>query len=1332
MRTANILGRHAARLGRLSSGNAAPAAAGPGRTRAVMVGLCVLLGASPAWGGGGFLQMRNGYFWDPQAGEYFIPRGVAYQTWNVYVGANQSFAQLDYDMLEFKRMRANSVRCEIAWEQVQKSATEYDWSKPDHLVQTAEKLGLKLFILIGYQYPPKWFPKELLGVNNLYTTSNIPTEVPPNVLSDVINYEHPEARRIYSNYIAAVTGRYRDSPAVGGWIVGNEYAYFDLWEDPDTYVVHRFIGYDPVSQAGFRSFLRSAYHGDISALNINWQTNYADFEAVVMPRNYPPDRNCPGYQDLIQWRKQSIGDYVAVGAVAAKQADPNHLITYSMVGGIFSGRDANNTCEDAKTIVARCAAAGAPLDFWSINNYAWAAVGNEMRSADFGISKLQAESGLPVMISETGHSSTETLPGFEGASGRQAKALPSTMWESLLSGAIGVHFFHWSDRRQYTPNYFYRERGFGIVDENRSIKVPVYSNMVAMFRQMENARVDRLLGGSTKPPPDIQCLWSTNADMVWPRANQELAMIWGALKRLGFQPGIIDDRAFEAGAYTNAPALLLCRAYQMNPLHLDRLAQEVIPAGIHVHAETDLPGQFDAYDRPNPNWAALMNSLFGIGVSGAVPGLDAIVTNDFYSPLKLQGIANLAPINPGWAMDFTTWKIWHGITATSAKIIMTDSGFLDSRPGTPALLVKTNLASRGRTAINTFALGDTFAHSSPTSNQWVLRYDVLQAIYTTHFGLRPTVDVSGPGAKQVISNYRLCQNGSVLLFVLNEHTNDASITVKAASLLEGRKLENLITGEVLAERSGGELGLTLGGDEYALLYAYDTTGSHDESLVNSSPNKIWFADAPLTLWPKGSAYDVGIGYDTYADDGNLTLVVALELARPPNRAYGQSAPCTISGMGTNVVQVPVPDADPNDPDYISSRKGARYVFHAWLEKAGTRLSEAFMPVRLAWGVAPASPLPKLIVPGQTYPVTLEWEDLPSYLPGDPTPLDRAMRWDSLQATRQHYSVVLELIAGGQAVVSQSYLTRQGTASHEFAIPVPPGATGPFSWSAHLQTAPNVLSHDVEDSFEGRERGAMWPEDPSRQLPDPTFIAPWHCYAYAWPNTDGVNLWQNQGVHLEGFNSAQSAFLVITNPPNQDYSGFGITFTFPNDWALPEDVGQWTNFAFAYDFTEAHGYACTMEMQLKSTNERWIQFVQPYNPQTNAWNHIQATVDQFVRPEIPGDFVYFDPAHVKTLAVNIAMLAPSVQYVASLDNIWFRGPEQDLGGGSVASIYTSANDVLGGLSIQLSDGNVVISWTGTGVLQTAPEISGPWSNEPAAASPFSVKPLDTRQFYRLSQ
>ena len=1296
------------------------------------IGLFLALAWAPwAWAGGNCLEIRNGYFWDPAAGDYFIPRGVAYQIWNPPVGANQSLDQVDYDLLEFKKLHANSVRVEMTWGQVEIGPDQYDWTKPDHLVKQAEDLGLKLFVIIGYQYPPAWFPTNGHGINN------------QGLLSDVINYEDPQARAVYQKYIATVTARYHNSPAIGAWILGNEYAYFDLWEDFNLYPARRFLGYDPISQQSFRHYLQSLYHTNIAALNANWLTSYADFDSVVMPLEYPADRHLPGYQDLIQWRKQSVGNYVALGAVAAQQADPNHLRTYSMVGGLFNGRDANYTCEDAKAIVACCAAAGAKLDFWSINNYAWASLGNEMRSAAFGIGKYQAESGLPVMISETGHSSTENLfdydstTGYSYAGARQPKALPSTMWESLLSGAIGVHFFNWNDRSQFTSDsLFYRERGFGIVQENRQPKQPVYDNLAAMFRQMDNLHLDHLLGGSSNPPPDVQYFWSTNADMVWPRANQENAMIWGALKRLGFQPGIIDDQGFEQGAYTNAPALLLSRCYQMNPLHLQRLATEVIPAGIHIHAEADLPGQFDAYDRANPDWASLMRTLFGIDVSTATPGFDLIVTNDCYSPIHLRGATTLGPITPSYAVDLATWKLWQNVTPVSARVILTAFGFsplsnsqpdcpyLDLTPY-PALLVNSTGPGRGKTAVNPFALGDTYNWSGPPAGQWGARYTILRAIYRDHFGLQPVIDLSGPGSDHVLSTYRICANGSVLIALLNEGTNTAFLTLSAPALLTGRKVEDLSRGGVLTRNSSGSLTYANQGDDCVVLYAYKSNGQQDDSLVNPNPNKLWFQTAPLAVWPTGFPTNLSVGYDT--TDANLALTVTLEQTSPRQTVYARSSSDSVSGRGSLVVQVPVPDADANNPDYISSHQGGQYVFHAVLQQAGVPVSDVSLPVRLLFGVHPTQPFQR-VIPGQTYPVSLAWEELPSYLSGNYTPLDRAALWDSLAVGVEHYRVVLQLQTGGQVVASDSFLTSEGTGSHAFSIQVPSGAIGPFTWEAYLQTATNVFSHNVEESFEGYPRGANW-QGPGLPFLTNNFLAPWISTTYAYPWT---NIWLNQGVQLEGSDGSQSAFIVASYPSWVLLSTFGMYYEFTNDWALPADTSQWTNYVFSYDFRESHGYPCSVEMQVKNADPtgsgKWIQYTNLYSPGPNSWFTTQASLDQFHPP--PGLFGVFEPDKVHAIVVNIRMLTPDVQYVGSFDNIRFLGPEVDQGGGSTTSIYTSANDVLGWLTIQPGASGVSVSWIGDGVLQSANEVGGPWRELTNASNPFLVKPLLSQHFYQL--
>ena len=112
----------------------------------------------------------------------------------------------------------------------------------------------------------------------------------------------PLRRPAYAEHIAAVVARYKDSPAIGGWILGNEFAYFDLWEDPQLFPSRRMLGYDPLSQAAFRTWLREHYDGDLAALNANWRTAFSDFDRVLMPHVYPVARDDPGYHDVLLWR----------------------------------------------------------------------------------------------------------------------------------------------------------------------------------------------------------------------------------------------------------------------------------------------------------------------------------------------------------------------------------------------------------------------------------------------------------------------------------------------------------------------------------------------------------------------------------------------------------------------------------------------------------------------------------------------------------------------------------------------------------------------------------------------------------------------------------------------------------------------------------------------------------------------------------------------------------------------------------------------------------------------------------------------------------------------
>ena len=56
-----------------------------------------------------------------------------------------------------------------------------------------------------------------------------------------------------------------------------------------------------------------------------------------------------------------------------------------------------------------------------------------------------------------------------------------------------------------------------------------------------------------------------------------------------------------------------------------------------------------------------------------------------------------------------------------------------------------------------------------------------------------------------------------------------------------------------------------------------------------------------------------------------------------------------------------------------------------------------------------------------------------------------------------------------------------------------------------------------------------------------------------------------------------------------------------------------------------------------------------------------------------------------------------------------------------------------LTLTRSDANTVtISWTGTGALQEAADVTGTWNVVPNATNPYSVSITGTRKFYRVTQ
>ncbi|MGI9244892.1 MAG: hypothetical protein ACR2RV_29080, partial [Verrucomicrobiales bacterium] len=198
------------------------------------------------------------------------------------------------------------------------------------------------------------------------------------------------------------------------------------------------------------------------------------------------------------------------------------------------------------------------------------------------------------------------------------------------------------------------------------------------------------------------------------------------------------------------------------------------------------------------------------------------------------------------------------------------------------------------------------------------------------------------------------------------------------------------------------------------------------------------------------------------------------------------------------------------------------------------------------------------------------------------------------------------------------------------------------------------------------------------IPNPDVIEPWTNYTYAHEGS-ADRLYLNHGIHIAGFHGSQSIFQVISNPPDTgDFSGFGIFRELPSLIALPSDPAGLSDYSASFAFRELMRLPCTLELQLKDTQDPpgVIVFSKDYEPLATpgSWDTISATLDQFQRPPWSPQPT-FDYSHVREIACNVAMLQADVIYLASLDDIRLDGPERIVSGGDLVAIYDSRNDSL---------------------------------------------------------
>jgi hypothetical protein len=641
----------------------------PGRLFSGFLFSCLLVFAGhSASAFDGFIKMTNGYFFDSATGQPWIPHGIAYQTWNRPLGVWQTYQQIDYDLDEMKKMGANSIRVDFVWQHIEENGdNQWNWTNYEYLVQAAESRGIRIFALVGYQWPPNWFPNDWYTMHPPGLDSS-GIYHPTRWQSDIINYEHPSARAQYAEWFQNVCGHFKDSKAIVGWIVGNEYGYLGLWS-------LKYDGYDPQCEAAFRTWC-AGHYASVSNLNTAWGSNYTNFNQVVLADEYGwKGTNGAECADMVQWHEDSIASFTAVGAAAARGADTNHLLSYSTVGMQWGEEDWRYHAEDRGKIAQACASNNAPLGFFSINNYPWAMDGSETRNGQWGISFTKKRAGVPVIYSETGFTSSETL--FPGMTlGRQGALIRNALWESLEAGGIGTHIFAWNDRPYITD----REKGFGILYADRVIK-PAFWTSRDTFSLMEQVDIGKHLMGSQDPKPDIAFFWDEATDSQYVRFENEMQHEAGALERLGYEPNfLMGVSELASGAYTNYKAIILPRNMRVSDAIpgytnsvLNFFLTQVIPKGIHVIAVADVPGMQDRWGKPRAAFSNEVAQLFGVDASdvgGNFPAgsMDDSIYRNYYHKIDVRYNAAAPGRLTNYVYSPSVWKYNDRVRVTDGTL----------------------------------------------------------------------------------------------------------------------------------------------------------------------------------------------------------------------------------------------------------------------------------------------------------------------------------------------------------------------------------------------------------------------------------------------------------------------------------------------------------------------------------------------------------------------------------------------------------------------------------------------------------------------------------------
>ncbi|MDA3799990.1 MAG: beta-galactosidase [Kiritimatiellae bacterium] len=325
---------------------------------------------------------------------------------------DKSFVEKDAKLM--KEASFNLVRlAEFAWDLMEPSEGNFDFSVFDNAIATLGKEGVQSMLCTPTATPPRWLTikhPEMLRIDK------------DGIVQQHGSRQHAcHSSKIFREYSKKITKAMAEHYATNPNVVG--------WQTDNEFFCHFSECHCPNCQVSFRKFLKNKY-GTIEELNQRWGTafwalTYSNFDEIETPKEFKPTYPNPAAMlDYQRFLSHDLVKFQHDQTEILREANSNWWITHN---GLFGCIDYRDLCKD--------------LDFLSYDVYPFFAKTRvRMQTNSFNLDRTRAWTGN-FMIPEHQSGPGGQPPYFHDNPEPGEVRLYS--YNAVARGADSILYFRW-------------------------------------------------------------------------------------------------------------------------------------------------------------------------------------------------------------------------------------------------------------------------------------------------------------------------------------------------------------------------------------------------------------------------------------------------------------------------------------------------------------------------------------------------------------------------------------------------------------------------------------------------------------------------------------------------------------------------------------------------------------------------------------------------------------------------------------------------------------------------------------------------------------------------